>query len=53
MNQNKVPDYPKVISMGEYLDKRKEQKKNAPETKSRQEESIPASVAWAFTEMYI
>ena len=46
MNQKTTSEYQEVISMEEYLDKRKRQKKNAPE-------NIPVNVAWAFAEMYI
>lgn len=53
MNQKTTSEYQKVISMEEYLDKRKRQKKNAPENNREMETAIPANVAWAFTEMYI
>ena len=53
MNQKTTSEYQEVISMEEYLDKRKRQKKNAPENSSKMEATIPVNVAWAFAEMYI
>ena len=53
MNQKTTSEYQEVISMEEYLDKRKRQKKNAPENNSKMETAIPVNVAWAFAEIYI
>ncbi len=53
MNQKTTSEYQEVISMEEYLDKRKRQKKNATENSSKIETTIPVTESWSFAENYI
>lgn len=51
MQQKKRPDYPEVISMEEYLAKRKKIKEK--EQRKSRKKQIPGNQMWMLAELYV